>query len=149
MLGDRRSAQSTWQSLTLPSPNITVITEFKYVRQIFISGRFKIPKLKYGRHPYSTERFKTSIRGWQTLINKFICSHIHVLTLYIKHENFNILSRVRVTIYRFWIDNWIYWTFLQLVTTLVTQRLVFSVTLLSNGFECLMFLSFRAHVLAG
>jgi hypothetical protein len=66
-----------------------------------------------------------------------------------------ILSRDCVTIDGFWIDNWISWTSLQLVATLyksLSQGLVFSGTLLGNGFQrrtFLCFRCFRAHVFAG
>jgi hypothetical protein len=64
----------------------------------------------------------------------------------------NILTRDRVTIDGFWIDNWIYWThtargYTSQVT--ITHKPVFSVTLLGNGFQRRTFLCFRAHVLAG
>lgn len=63
---------------------------------------------------------------------------------------FTTLSRVKVTIRVFWIDSFIYWTFLQLLTAQVTitHRLV-SGAFLGSGFQQWMFLCFCAHVLAG
>jgi hypothetical protein len=57
-----------------------------------------------------------------------------------------------VTIDVFWIYNWIYWTHTAHDYTLqitITHRPVFSVTLLSNGFQWQMFLCFQACVLSG
>jgi hypothetical protein len=51
-----------------------------------------------------------------------------------------------------WIDDWIYWTLIQLVTTLYKSLLhtpIFSVTLLGNGSQRRSVLSFRVPVLAG